>query len=90
MPGARNVPFAGLINADGTLKGADDLLKAFTAAGIDARQPVVTTCGSGVTAAVLSLALAVIGQPDTGLYDGSWSEWGQPGLDTPVETGPAG
>lgn len=89
IPGARNVPFTALLNSDGTMKDAAALKSAFTAAGIDPRKPVVTSCGSGVTAAVLSLALAQIGQPDAGLYDGSWAEWGQQGLDTPVETGPA-
>jgi thiosulfate/3-mercaptopyruvate sulfurtransferase len=88
MPGARSVPFTTLLAADGTLKPKDELLQAFTAAGIDPTRPVVTSCGSGVTAAVLSLALAILGQPDHGLYDGSWSEWGQSSLDTEVATGP--
>lgn len=87
MPGARNVPFNTLLQADGTLKSAPELAQAFEASGIDIRQSMVTTCGSGVTAAILSLALAVLGQPDTGLYDGSWAEWGQASLDTPVATG---
>ena len=87
MPGARNVPFGTLLQADGTLKPVAELRAAFAAAGIDVERPVVTSCGSGVTAAVLSVALAVIGKPETGLYDGSWSEWGQDSLDTPVATG---
>ena len=87
MPGARNVPFTMLLNADGTLKSKPELHAAFAAAGIDPARPVVTSCGSGVTAAVLSLALSVLGQPEHGLYDGSWSEWGQASLDTEVATG---
>lgn len=89
MPSARNVPYTSLLNADGTMKSPPELKATFERAGIDLRRPVVTSCGSGVTAAVLSLALAQIGQPDAGLYDGSWAEWGQQSLDTPVETGPA-
>ncbi len=89
IPGARNVPFASLLNPDGTMKSADQLAAIFQNAGIEVRRPVVTSCGSGVTAAVLSLALAQLGQVDGGLYDGSWTEWGQSTLDTPVETGPA-
>jgi thiosulfate/3-mercaptopyruvate sulfurtransferase len=88
MPGARNVPSADILNADGTLKSRDQLIALFKSAGIDPAQPVVTTCGSGVTAAMLSLALAVAGQTNAGVYDGSWAEWGQDnGL--PVATGPA-
>jgi thiosulfate/3-mercaptopyruvate sulfurtransferase len=88
MPGARNVPYTMLMNGDGTLKSAAELREAFKTRGIDPAKPVVTTCGSGITAAILSLGLALAGQPDSGLYDGSWSEWGQDnGL--PVETGAA-
>jgi thiosulfate/3-mercaptopyruvate sulfurtransferase len=86
IPGARNVPFTLLLDPDGTLKPSAELVRIFEAAGIDPRRPVVTSCGSGVSAAVLSLALAVIGQPDTGLYDGSWAEWGQADLGTEVAT----
>lgn len=88
MPGARNVHYAELLNPDGTLKAAEELAKIFNAAGIDPGSPVITTCGSGVTASVLSLALAVLGQTNAAVYDGSWAEWG---LDNglPVETGPA-
>ncbi len=87
IPGARNVPFATLLSADGTLKQPAGLRAAFERAGIDVTRPVVTSCGSGVTAAVLSLALAMLGSPVHGLYDGSWSEWGQASLDTAVATG---
>ncbi len=87
MPGSRNVPSADLIAADGTLKPAAELAQIFAAAGIDPKSPVVTTCGSGVTASIVSLALAVLGQTNAAVYDGSWAEWGQPG-DTPVEMGP--
>lgn len=89
IPGARSVPFGSLLKPDGTMKSVEDLAAAFAAAGVDLRRPVVTSCGSGVTAAVLSLALAQLGQPNAGLYDGSWAEWGQAGNDTPVATGPA-
>jgi thiosulfate/3-mercaptopyruvate sulfurtransferase len=88
MPGARNVPYTMLLNAGGTLKSAAELRELFKARGIDPARPVVTTCGSGITAAILSLGLALAGQPDSGLYDGSWAEWGQDnGL--PIATGPA-
>lgn len=86
MPGARNLPFNQVLNADGTMKKSDEIKALFAGAGIDASRPVVTTCGSGVTAAVLSLALAVSGNGNAALYDGSWAEWGQDnGL--PVATG---
>ena len=87
MPGARSVPFNTLLNLDGTMKSAAELRRAFEAAGLDLAKPVVTSCGSGVTAAVLSLGLALIGRGDTGLYDGSWSEWGQESLGLPIATG---
>src|SRR5690606_17270418 len=87
IPGSRNVPYSRLLNPDGTLKSPDELHRVFTEAGIEPMKPVVTTCGSGVTAAILSLGLALIGQPDSGLYDGSWSEWGREDAGTPVEQG---
>ncbi|MFZ5721878.1 MAG: 3-mercaptopyruvate sulfurtransferase [Pseudomonadota bacterium] len=84
MPGALNLPFDQVVNADGTLKSPDDLAAAF--AHVDLARPIVTTCGSGVTAAVLALALARLGRFDVAVYDGSWTEWGGRD-DTPVVTG---
>jgi thiosulfate/3-mercaptopyruvate sulfurtransferase len=86
MPGARNVPWNGLINPDGTMKAAGELRAAFEAGGVDLDGPIVTSCGSGVSAALLALALAYIGREDVAVYDGSWTEWGGRG-DTPVVTG---
>jgi thiosulfate/3-mercaptopyruvate sulfurtransferase len=87
MPGACNVPFGELLRPDGTMKRAEEIRAAFQAAGVDLAAPIVTTCGSGVSASLLALALARIGRTDVAVYDGSWTEWG--GLpDTPVVTGP--
>lgn len=86
MPGAANLPWELVVAEDGTLRSADDLKAVFKGAGIDLARPIVTTCGSGVTASVLALALARLGLDRTAVYDGSWSEWG--GLaDAPVVTG---
>ena len=86
MPGAANVHFRSLITADGTYKPKDELRAAFEKAGLDLAKPIVTTCGSGMTAAILMLALDEIGAKDTALYDGSWTEWGgRP--EAPVVTG---
>ena len=87
MPGALNLPFTELL-ADGRMKPAEELASAFDAAGIDRSRPVITTCGSGVTAAILSLALAVTGHDKAPVYDGSWTEWGGRD-DTPLATGEA-
>lgn len=76
IPGSCNLPFGQLFREDGTFKPADELRSAFIDAGIDPSQPVVTTCGSGVTACVLLFALHLAGYDDTALYDGSWLDWG--------------
>jgi len=76
MPGAANVHFRSLITADGTLKPPGELRAAFEQAGVDTAKPIVTTCGSGLTAAILAMALDEIGARDVALYDGSWTEWG--------------
>jgi thiosulfate/3-mercaptopyruvate sulfurtransferase len=87
MPGSRSLPFGELIR-DGALKPADELRTILTTKGADGSTPVVTSCGSGVTAAIISLALAEVGL-ESRLYDGSWAQWGQETLDTPVVTGGA-
>lgn len=87
MPGARSLPIAELI-AGGRLKSPDELRAAFDAAGLDPQAPMVTSCGSGITAAVINLALDRLGGHEARLYDGSWTEWGSAG-DTPIETGPS-
>lgn len=74
MPGALNVPYTDLLTPAG-LRSDEEIAKTFTAAGVDLGSPVVTTCGSGVTAAILTLALTQIGRPPQALYDGSWTEW---------------
>jgi thiosulfate/3-mercaptopyruvate sulfurtransferase len=76
IPGAKNVPFASVLNGDGTMKTPAELRSVFEAAGVNLTKPVITSCGSGVTAAVLSLALERIGHRNHALYDGSWAEWG--------------
>ncbi|MGS4945731.1 3-mercaptopyruvate sulfurtransferase [Meridianimarinicoccus sp. RP-17] len=86
IPGSVNLHYATLLNADGTMKDADALRAAFDAAGVDLGRPVITSCGSGVTAAILNLALARLGKSDHALYDGSWAEWGMYG-DLEVATG---
>jgi thiosulfate/3-mercaptopyruvate sulfurtransferase len=87
MPGARSLPFGNLAE-NGRLKSPDALRAAFAQAGIDPDAPVVTSCGSGITAAVINLALESLGNAGSRLYDGSWTEWGS-AADTPVATGRA-
>ena len=86
MPGAHNVPSASLLAPDGTLQSAEKLEALFAKAGVDVDKPVITTCGSGITASMLALALARLGRWRTPVYDGSWAEWGAR-QDTPVATG---
>jgi thiosulfate/3-mercaptopyruvate sulfurtransferase len=76
IPGSLNLPYGKVLNPDGTFKDAPGIRAALEAAGIDLSRPVVTTCGSGVTAAVLLFAMHLLGKEDVALYDGSWSEWG--------------
>lgn len=85
IPGSLNLPFLDLVDpASKTLLPAEQIRAKLRAAGVDPGKPVVTSCGSGITAAVLALALHLVGQRDVAVYDGSWAEWGLPG-DTPVE-----
>lgn len=86
IPGSMNVYYQDLLNEDGTMKGLEDLRAIFNGAGVDLSKPTITTCGSGVTAAILSLAMARLGHQLNAVYDGSWSEWGMYN-DLKVETG---
>ena len=88
IPGSRSVPFTSLLNKDRTMKSPDECRVVFEAAGVNLGKPIITTCGSGVTAAILALALERMGHNHWSLYDGSWAEWGMfPTV--PVATGEA-
>jgi thiosulfate/3-mercaptopyruvate sulfurtransferase len=86
IPGSRNLPYTELLRADGTFRPAAEVRARLTEAGIDDSRPVVTSCGSGVTACILTLGLRIAGLPEGAVYDGSWTEWGGR-ADTPVEVG---
>ena len=88
IPGSRNLPSAALFNPDNSMKTGDDLRQLLQDAGIELDRPVITTCGSGVTAAILLAGLEMLGNRDVTLYDGSWSEWGYDPA-TPKATGSA-
>lgn len=88
IPGSRNIHYARLVREDGTLRPVEELRAIVHDAGLDTARPVVCSCGSGVTACAVLLALEVLGATQTAVYDGSWTEWGGR-ADTPVATGPA-
>jgi len=86
MPGALSIPSSALVNENGALRSREDLQRIFADAGADATRGAVCTCGSGVTAAIIALALARLGRWDAAIYDGAWAEWGSR-PDTPIATG---
>jgi thiosulfate/3-mercaptopyruvate sulfurtransferase len=86
IPGSVNLPYTDLLHADGTFRPAAEVRGRFQAAGVDGTRLVVTSCGSGVTACILTLGLRIAGFPEGAVHDGSWTEWGGR-ADTPVETG---
>jgi thiosulfate/3-mercaptopyruvate sulfurtransferase len=86
IPGSVSLPYTDLLHADGTFKPEDEVRARFAAAGIDGSKPIVTSCGSGVTACILTLGLRIAGFPEGAVYDGSWTEWGGRS-DTPIEVG---
>uniref|UniRef100_A0A7N0T2U0 Sulfurtransferase n=1 Tax=Kalanchoe fedtschenkoi TaxID=63787 RepID=A0A7N0T2U0_KALFE len=88
VPGSKCIPFGQMLDESQSLLPADDLLKRFEQEGISIDKPVVTSCGTGVTACILALGLHRLGKSDVAVYDGSWTEWGA-NPDTPVDTQPA-
>jgi thiosulfate/3-mercaptopyruvate sulfurtransferase len=86
IPGSASVPYTDLLHDDGTFRSAGAVRGRFEAAGVDGSRPLVTSCGSGVTACILTLGLRVAGFPEGAVYDGSWTEWGGRS-DTPIEVG---
>ncbi|OYW43582.1 MAG: 3-mercaptopyruvate sulfurtransferase [Rhodobacterales bacterium 12-64-8] len=87
MPSALNVPYGDLLASDGRLKSEDDIRAVFDKAGVDLSKPIINSCGSGVTAAIVALAQSIAGNDGAAVYDGSWTEWGAEAAGTPVVTG---
>jgi thiosulfate/3-mercaptopyruvate sulfurtransferase len=89
IPGSRSIPFAQVLTPQGVFKSPEELRAVFASAGasLDAKSPLWASCGTGVTACILALAAATAGREDVAVYDGSWTEWGAPDVDTPVATG---